>query len=47
MCHHRPGAAAASSTRSGSRTPHLAKGEMAVLHLRRGEVAAVERHQAG
>jgi len=31
----------------GSRDLRLAKGELAVLHVRKGKVLAVERHQAG
>ena len=46
VCTHRPVLPAVFHS-VGMEDPQLAKGELMVLHLRRGEVRATERHQAG
>jgi len=46
LCTHRPVLPAIFDA-VGLEDPVLEKGEMAVLHLRRGQVRALERHQAG
>lgn len=46
LCAHRPVLPWAFDA-FGLDDPHLAKGEMMVLHLKRGKVRATERHQSG